>query len=175
VIAVGYTSVTLQMALGRLGWSHFTTQSTSLPSNSVYDVIAGPDGRMVLGTEHGAVIWSPPVATDLPDDWTVFTTENSGLPHNRVLSVARDKAGHLWFGTQAGLGRYDGAVWQTYGADDLGLTAPAQAQRFLRVKRGQPLPPQRPGWRTTVFSPWRLNPGPKATGCGSASGQGPVA
>ena len=120
-IVVGYTAATLQMALGRLGWSHFTTQSTLLPSNTVYDMVAGPGEGMVLGTERGGAIWSPPAATDLPDNWIVFTAENSGLPHDRVLAVARDQAEHLWFGTEAGLARYDGAEWQTYGMEDWGL------------------------------------------------------
>jgi hypothetical protein len=121
LIAVGYIAHTLDLTLGRLGWSHFTTQSTRLPSDTVYDILAEPNGQMILGTERGAVIWSPPAATDLPDAWIVFTTKNSGLPHDRVLAVARDEDGNLWFGTEAGLGRYDGAGWQTYRAEDLGL------------------------------------------------------
>jgi len=121
LLAVGYVAHTLQLTLGRLGWSHFTTQSTRLPSNTVYDIMVGPDEQMILGTERGAVIWSPPVATDLPDTWIVFTTQNSDLPHDRVLAVARDEADNLWFGTEAGLGYYDGAEWQTYRAEDLGL------------------------------------------------------
>jgi len=121
LIAVGYIAHTLDLTLGRLGWSHFTSQGTLLPSNTVYDILAGPDGQMILGTDHGVVIWSPPVATDLPDTWIVFTTENSDLPHDRVLAVARDEDGNLWFGTEAGLGLYDGAEWQTYRAEDLGL------------------------------------------------------
>jgi ligand-binding sensor domain-containing protein len=120
-IAVGYTSSTLQMTLGRLGWSHFTTGGTLLPSNTVYDIASGPDEQMVLGTERGAVIWSPPAATDLPDNWIVFTAENSGLPHNRVLAVAWADAGEVWFGTESGLGRYDGSEWLTYHTQEIGL------------------------------------------------------
>jgi hypothetical protein len=121
LLVAGYVAHTLDLTLGRLGWSHFTTQSTRLPSNTVYDMLATPEGQMILGTERGAVIWSPPVATDLPDTWIVFTTQNSGLPHDRVLAVARDEADDLWFGTDAGLGYYDGAEWRMYRAKDLGL------------------------------------------------------
>jgi hypothetical protein len=120
-IVVGYTAFTLQLTLGRLAWSHLTAQSSLLPSNIVYDVLSGQGAEMVLGTERGAAIWSPPAATDLPDQWLVFTAENSGLPHDRVLAVTRDHAGDLWFGTEAGLARYDGAAWQAYTAGDLGL------------------------------------------------------
>jgi ligand-binding sensor domain-containing protein len=123
-LAVGYTAWTLELTLGRLGWSHYTTDNTLLPSNTVYDLL-GPAGSddtgMVLATERGAAIWSPPQVTDLPDEWRLFTAENSGLPGDRVLVVARDPGGGLWFGTDAGVGRYDRGAWQTYQPGDMGL------------------------------------------------------
>ena len=127
VVAAFYSMATLQLTLGRLGWSDLTTDNSQLPSSTVYSLAAAPDrepeGSMILGTERGAVIWSPPETTDLPDRWLVFTTDNSGLPDNRVRAVTVDGAGHIWFGTQAGLGRYDGQTWQTYAPSDLGLPA----------------------------------------------------
>jgi hypothetical protein len=127
VVAVVYSVATLQLTLGRLGWSEFTTENSQLPSSTVYSLAAGsemdPDGGMILGTERGGVIWSPPATTDLPDRWRVFTTDNSGLPDNSVRAVTVDLDGHIWFGTMAGLGRYDGRAWQTYQAEDLGLPA----------------------------------------------------
>jgi hypothetical protein len=119
-LAVGYAAHTLQLTLNQLRWSHLT-QDAVLPGDTVYDILAGPDGQMILGTERGAAIWSPPAATDLPGTWIVFTAESSGLPHDRVLTVARDVDGALWFGTEAGLGRYDGGGWTTYRAKDMGL------------------------------------------------------
>jgi ligand-binding sensor domain-containing protein len=116
-----YTVSTVQMTLGRLNWSHFTTQVVPLPSNTVNDMAAGPDGQMILGTNRGAVIWSPVAETELPDDWTVFSTKNSGLADDRVLAVARDQVGNLWFGTASGLSRYDGTDWVTYRAEEMGL------------------------------------------------------
>jgi len=124
---VVYTVATLQLTLGRLGWSDFTTENSLLPSSTVYSLAAGsdlePEEGMILGTERGGAIWLPPMTTDLPDRWRVFTTSNSGLPHNRVRAVTRDLEGHVWFGTEAGLARYDGRSWQTYQAGDLGLPA----------------------------------------------------
>jgi hypothetical protein len=125
VVAVVYTVATLQLTLGRLGWSEVTIENSQLPSSTVYSLAAGsdlaPEEGVILGTERGGAIWLPPVTTDLPDRWRVFTTENSGLPHNRVRAVTRDLEGHIWFGTQAGLARYDGRSWRTYRASDLGL------------------------------------------------------
>jgi hypothetical protein len=120
-LAVGYSAYTLQLSLGKLGWSHLNTSNTPLPSNTVYGLVPGAGEDMILGTEQGAAIWAPPPATDLPDLWQVFTTANSGLPGNRVLSVACDGAGIIWFGTETGLGRYDGSSWKDYYAPDLGL------------------------------------------------------
>ncbi len=121
-VAVGYTAITLETTLGRIGWSHLTDENTLLPTNTVYALAPGPGEQMILGTDRGAVVWSPPAATDLPDRWLVFTRENSGLPGNRVLAVARDQADRLWFGTEAGLAGYDGTAWQTCPVREMGLS-----------------------------------------------------
>ncbi len=130
IVAV-YTSTTLELTLGRIGWSSLRTETSRLPSDAVYALVAEPgkdlDRGMVLGTGRGAAIWSPPETTDLPDRWLVYTAENSGLPHDQVLAVARNGA-DLWFGTEAGLARLSGDGWQPFDADDLGLAvAPVYA------------------------------------------------
>lgn len=124
VVAAIYTVASVQQTVGRLAWTSFSIDGTLLPSNTVYDLLPLPGGDMVMATERGAVIWSPPPATDLPDRWQIFTTANSGLPDNRVLALARDPAGRLYFGTAAGLAvrSADGSDWQVYQAADLGLT-----------------------------------------------------
>jgi len=126
VVAAVYTSATLELTLGRIGWSHLTTEGTMLPSSTVYDLLAGPEGEMVLATDRGAAIWSPPPATDLPDRWLVLTGDNSGLPEgHRVQALARDQADHIWFGAGPAVARYDGtegaSAWRTYRYDDMGL------------------------------------------------------
>jgi hypothetical protein len=120
-IGVVYTTMTMEATLGRIGWSHLTANSTRLPSDTVYALLPDQDTGMILGTEGGAAIWSPPPATDMPDQWRILTTQNSGLPGNRVFAVVRDATGALWFGTDSGLARYDGSRWQTYRPADLGL------------------------------------------------------
>ena len=115
LLVVGiYTSATLEQTLGRIGWSALTTDNSLLPSDTVYAIAGGDSAQMVLGTGRGAVLWSPPEATDLPDRWLIYTASNSGLPGNSVLAVARDGPVY-WFGTEAGLARYDGAEWQQFG------------------------------------------------------------
>ncbi len=135
-VVVGYTASTLQLSLGRLGWSHLTQQSALLPSNTVYDVAAGGEEQMILATERGAAIWAPPTGADLPDQWMVFTAQTSGLPSDHVLAVTVAPDGHLWLGTDAGLARYDGEDWQVYRAGDLGVVE-AQVYALAVDRRGQ--------------------------------------
>lgn len=42
-------------------------------------------------------------------------TTGDGLPDSRVAPIIQDKRGYLWFGTQAGLTRYDGKEFYTFG------------------------------------------------------------
>lgn len=120
-VGVFYSVITIEQALGRLGWYHITAANTLLPSNTVYDVLPGRDGVVVLGTERGMAVWDPPSATGQPERWRLYTSDNSPLPDNRVLALAREAEGGLWAGTETGLARYDGVTWTTFTADDLGL------------------------------------------------------
>lgn len=124
-ITIGYSAATLQLTIARLNWSHFTSDSTQLPSDTVYDLEAGEEGQMVLATDYGMAIWSPPAAADLPDQWAVYATGNSPLPNNSVRALARDRAGRLWMGTEQGLASLDGSQWETYRATELGLQGDA--------------------------------------------------
>ncbi len=43
-------------------------------------------------------------------------TSNEGLPQNSIQAVLQDGDGYIWFGTQAGLVRFDGVTFTTYGS-----------------------------------------------------------
>jgi hypothetical protein len=113
----------LGVALGSIGWSHLTTQNSLLPSNTVYGILALPDGRVVAGTDKGAALWPTLDGGEAAGAPLVFTTANSGLPSNRVLALAQDSAGQLWFGTDAGVAVYDGENWAAFRATSLGLAS----------------------------------------------------
>lgn len=119
VAVIGTLANAVVVSLNRLGWSQFNAVTTSLPSNTVYQVIPLQDGRMLIATGAGAAIWQSGGAE--ADKWVIYTPENSGLPNAEVLSVAQDPQGLLWFGTRGGLASYDGQEWQTYSALDMGL------------------------------------------------------
>lgn len=116
-----YLSAAIKLAVGRVGWSNMTAESSPLPGNTIHALLPLDDGKMLIGTDQGAALWTPPETTDQPAAWMVFTTANSGLASDRVLSLARGEDGALWFGTPAGLSRFDGQSWQTFTVADLGL------------------------------------------------------
>ncbi len=120
-IAAIYLSAAVKLAVGRVGWSNMTAENSPLPDNTIYDILPLDDGKMLIGTEQGAALWTPPETTDQPAAWTFFTDENSGLAADRVLSLARGEDGTLWFGTGDGVSRFDGEAWRTFGSGDLGL------------------------------------------------------
>lgn len=153
-----YVAAAVQTALEQRRWTHITGANTPLPANTVRDIVALPDGRMVLGTSAGAAIWSPPGA-DGPESWRVLTRENSGLPDDDVLAVAADPSGAMWFGTASGLARYAGGRWQIFRASDmsvgsdrvLALAAGADGRLWVGTQKGAgafdgatwaPLPPE---------------------------------
>ena len=120
-IALIYLSAAIRYTIGRVGWSHITSQSSFLPSNTVHDLLPGINGEMIIATEKGAAIWTPPESTDHPGLWQVFNTNNSGLPTDEILSLTRDTHGNLWFGTGYGLARFNEKSWQVFHTTDLGL------------------------------------------------------
>ncbi len=107
-------------ALGRIPWSHFTTQNSPLPSNRVHVILPLASGSIAIGTDHGLAVWTAQPTTDVPDRWDVYTASNAGLPGDEVLALAEDGSGRLWAGTASGLARYDGKTWQTYRPSALG-------------------------------------------------------
>lgn len=120
-IGVIYLSAAIKYTVGRVGWSHVTAQSSLLPSNTVYDLLPGQNGEMIIATEKGVAIRIPPSSVDLPDRWQLFNTGNSDLPVDKVLVLARDPLGNLWLGTESGLASFDGKAWQVFLAEDLQL------------------------------------------------------
>jgi ligand-binding sensor domain-containing protein len=122
VLFAAFISNSISVARMRIGWSQFTTSNSFIPGSTVYALVPGSDGQMVLGTDRGLVYWSPPAASDLPDTWVIYNTRNSGLLSDRVLSLAGDPSGVLWLGTQAGVVKYEGSDWSVFRSPDMGLS-----------------------------------------------------
>jgi hypothetical protein len=121
IIVVGAIASQVVIVINRIGWSTMTTMNSGLPNDKVNDIQSLADGRMLIGTDGGAVIWTPATGDQVKDDWQVFNPANSSLPDQHVLSVTQDHQGTFWFGTAAGLANFDGMQWRIYRAGDLGL------------------------------------------------------
>jgi hypothetical protein len=128
----GYVVTRIEVMREQRLWAHCNAANTPLPSNTVYDIAAGADGRLLLGTAGGAVVWKPPDNPAGPDFWQVFNVDNSSLPDSDVLAVAEDASGAMWFGTKAGLVRYADGAWTTFRASDMGL----QSERIHALATG---------------------------------------
>lgn len=110
------------LTINRLPWTVLDENNSMLPDDQVNDLLALSDGRMLIATEKGVAFWQAAGEDDLQDQWQVLTPANSGLPHLRVLCLLQEPGGTLWFGTADGLARFDGQTWQTFQADEIGLT-----------------------------------------------------
>jgi hypothetical protein len=117
-----------QMAQARVGWSLYSSGAAPLPSNTINAIAVGSAPAhayvpMALGTDNGALLWTPTPDSPWGPAPQEFTPQNSGLPSARVLAVLRTHDGAWWFGTDNGVARFDGAryMWQDFRAADLKL------------------------------------------------------
>ena len=119
-ISLIYLSAAIRLEAGRTGWSTFDESNSSLPSNTVNDLIPLTGNRMLIATDNGAAIYQNE-GNNQSHQWTILNTTNTGLVNNDVLSLSVDSQGNMWFGTTAGISHYDGETWKSYRETDLGL------------------------------------------------------
>ncbi len=76
--------------------------------------------KLILALVLAALWCSAALATSDSLDQTTLGIENwtssDGLPQNSIQAILQDKDGYIWFGTQAGLVRFDGKTFTTYGS-----------------------------------------------------------
>ncbi|MBK8901041.1 MAG: hypothetical protein IPM53_07655 [Anaerolineaceae bacterium] len=100
---------------------NFTSYSHAAPLND----LARRDGLLWAASNGGLLVWD-----ERTGEVAKFTSEH-GLAENRTTSVAIGLDGSIWVGTaSAGVGRYDGAAWQTFTSAD-GL--PGNSVRDLAI------------------------------------------
>ncbi len=68
-----------------------------------------------LASGSGPALASP---TRLPTLGIETWTSNEGLPQNSIQAILQDKDGYIWLGTQAGLVRFDGVAFTTFGSSN---------------------------------------------------------
>jgi len=88
------------------GWTTFT--NTNYVSAMAFD----HEGNLWAGGDGGVIRW------DVKKQIYARYTTLDGLASNRVQSIAVAPDGAIWFGTYAGLSRFNGQSWATYGMND---------------------------------------------------------
>lgn len=93
---------------------HDPADANSLSDNSVFSILAAPEGVVWLGTQGGLNRFNSATG-----QFTVYTTKN-GLRNTSILGLLRDQNGFLWLTTNNGLARFDPAreTFQIYDKSD---------------------------------------------------------
>lgn len=106
-LAVGKVAYEYNLALGRQGWTQFTTSNSPLISDTINALDFDDAGNIIFGSNYGVGIWSPDEDSYWGEAPKVFTKENAGLPSNRILTIEFDeKRGITWIGTDNGLAAF---------------------------------------------------------------------
>ncbi|MEA3397939.1 MAG: two-component regulator propeller domain-containing protein, partial [Chloroflexota bacterium] len=88
-------------------WKTYTTQD-GLAHNTVFAIVATPDGAIWFGTWGGLSRFDGV-------SWTTYTPENSPLPDYDIRSLAVGPGNLLWIGTNhGGVLSFDGRSWHHY-------------------------------------------------------------
>lgn len=95
---------------------HNPQDASTIPGNDVYSNSLAPDSQFVGG------MWAIVDGSELVR-WDGIrwqrATRSWPLPSNLLWTIFSDPAdGSLWVGSEAGITRYDGMTWHTFGAND---------------------------------------------------------
>lgn len=118
-------------------WKTYSTQNSSLLSDSVTTLEQSADGSMIIGTKNGYSIrsntgaWSNEIVPARISAVTVTSTgnlwigtynegfyvdEGAGLVHTstgfNVYAIEEDKNGNIWLGSDYGLAKWNGYTWE---------------------------------------------------------------
>ncbi len=102
---------------GLARWSRATDSFTvyrhdanpdSLSSDAVRALLAGPDGRIWVGTSDTGINIVDP-ATHHIEHLRHRPGDSTSLADDRIFTLAWDRSGSLWVGTERGLDRWDAA------------------------------------------------------------------
>ena len=89
------------------GWRTFDRDNSSLPSNIVHAVTLDTEGRLWIGTAHGAAVLKLEQNLLNQPQWTIYDPDNSDLVENDVLDLTTGPAGEMWMGTPHSLSCLD--------------------------------------------------------------------
>ena len=89
-------------------FTHYTTQSTNIPSNSIRKTVIDNLNRKWMATYNdGIVLYNGSTFTN-------YKTSNSPLPSNMIHDITIDGDNNIWIATLSGLTKFNGTTWTTY-------------------------------------------------------------
>ncbi|MBX2889572.1 MAG: T9SS type A sorting domain-containing protein [Saprospiraceae bacterium] len=119
-------------------WSVLNTSNSGLPTNNVWDVAFGPDGKRYFATTGSGVVVQD------GSNWTSYTTANTGITlFNNVFSVALTTEGVLWAvgGTSPfaapRLAKFEAGTWSNLTPANIGMTPPVFFRKLTAGSAGQ--------------------------------------
>jgi len=119
-------------------WSVLNTSNSGLPTNNIWDVAFGPDGKRYFATTGSGVV--------VQDDtiWNSYTTANTGISFlNNVFSVAVTTEGVLWAvggtnpNTAIRLAKFDTGIWTGFTSASIGITSAGPLRKLTAGVAGQ--------------------------------------
>jgi ligand-binding sensor domain-containing protein len=89
----------------------FAPGAGSVSSDRVYDLVDGPNGKVILGTDNG-------ISTYDGSGWTIYhanrVNQSLGLLDDMVFAMAYDDRGGFWIGYPDGMQRFDGVIYKIF-------------------------------------------------------------
>jgi signal transduction histidine kinase/ligand-binding sensor domain-containing protein len=128
----------------------------SLPSHSIFSMMATPDGGLWIAFEPSGIAF-------YKDGGLTVFTKRSELPQSPAHCFARDEDGRIWVGTETGLAFRDGDRWTAVGRE---WNITPEMIRYLYVDREGTL------WVATLTRIVYLKRGSKQFENGGAVGTG---
>jgi len=131
-----------------VGLTRYNTDGV-LPDTLVFTITGDRRGRIWIGTENGAAVFTPqPKAPALGAydhaNWQTFTGVNSELVHPKVHAIIEDGEGRIWFGTEGGVtilderrDARDPLRWQSVTASGAGGLPHPWVQAMARTPDGR--------------------------------------
>ena len=119
-------------------WAVLNTSNSGLPTNNVWDVAFGPDGKRYFATNGSGI------AVQDGTNWTSYTTANTGINTlNNVYAVAVTTDGVLWaiggLSPVAGirLAKFEAGTWTGFTSVNIGITPSAPFRKLTAGSVGQ--------------------------------------
>jgi ligand-binding sensor domain-containing protein len=119
-------------------WSVLNTSNSGLPTNNVWDVAFGPDGKRYFATNGSGIVVQDGA------NWTSYNSINTGITFlNNVYSVAFTTDGVLWAigGTTPAaairLAKFEAGTWTGYTPPNIGINPSAPFRKLTAGSAGQ--------------------------------------